>query len=93
MFMASVFINDGKMLEMKHITLRELFATRKLTIKESIRLVSQITVGIAYLHRRYLTLCQPVSLDNIVIFTNSKVILNVIREDCLCLLYSLIIKS
>ncbi|CAG2192079.1 unnamed protein product [Mytilus edulis] len=74
MFMASVFMNDGQMLEMKHITLRELFATRKLTIKESIRLVSQITVGIAYLHRRYLTLCQPVSLDNIVIFTNSKTI-------------------
>ncbi|VDH93935.1 Hypothetical predicted protein [Mytilus galloprovincialis] len=74
MSMASVFMNDGKMLEMKHIKLRELFATRKLTIKESIRLVSQLTAGIAYLHRRYLTLCQPVSLDTIVIFMDKKTI-------------------
>ncbi|CAC5369999.1 unnamed protein product [Mytilus coruscus] len=74
MFMSSVFINDGHMLEMKHITLRELFASRKLTIKESIRLVSQLTAAIAYLHRRYLTLCQPVSLDTLVVFMDRKTI-------------------
>ncbi|XP_052071162.1 uncharacterized protein LOC127709600 [Mytilus californianus] len=70
--MASVFINNAQILQTRHITLRELFATRKLTIKESIRLVSQLTAALAYLHHRYLTLCQPVSLDNLVVFMDRK---------------------
>ncbi|XP_063405928.1 G-protein coupled receptor GRL101-like [Mytilus trossulus] len=67
MFMSSIFNNNYKMLQMEQITLRQLFATRKLTVRESIRLVSQLTAGIAYLHHRYLTLCKPVSLDTLVV--------------------------
>ncbi|XP_063418183.1 uncharacterized protein LOC134700970 [Mytilus trossulus] len=74
MFMSSVFINNYKMLEMKHTTLRELFATRKLSIQESIRLVSQLAAGIAYLHHHYLTFCQPVSLDTLVVVMDGKTI-------------------
>ncbi|CAC5370001.1 unnamed protein product [Mytilus coruscus] len=73
-FMASVFINNAQVCQMRHITLRELFATRKLSIKESIRLVSQLTAAIAYLHHRYLTLRQPVSLDTLVVFMDRKTI-------------------
>ena len=77
MFMASAFINNSQMLKLKHITLRELFASRNLTIKESIRLVSQLTAAVAYLHHHYLTVCQPLSLDTLAVFMDKKVILNV----------------
>ncbi|CAG2192076.1 unnamed protein product [Mytilus edulis] len=72
--MASVFIKNAQMLQTRHITLRELFATRKLTIRESIRLVSQLTAALAYLHHRFFTLCQPLSLDTLIVFMDKKTI-------------------
>ncbi|XP_071128650.1 G-protein coupled receptor GRL101-like [Mytilus edulis] len=77
MFMASAFINNSQMLEMKHITLRELFASRNLTIKESIRVVSQLTAAVAYLHHHYLTVCQPLSLDTLAVFMDKKTIIRI----------------
>ncbi|VDI03838.1 relaxin family peptide receptor 2 [Mytilus galloprovincialis] len=75
MFMASAFINNSQMLKMKHITLRELFASRNLTIRESIRLVSQLAAAVAYLHHHYLTVCQPLSLDTLAVFMDRETII------------------
>jgi hypothetical protein len=63
---ASTFIENKKELSMEHIDLNELFWLRKLTPRESYLLLTQLTAAVAFLHQRFLTLCQPISPDNVV---------------------------
>ena len=66
LFVASTFIENKKELSMEHIDLNELFWLRKLTPRESYLLLTQLTAAVAFLHQRFLTLCQPISPDNVV---------------------------